>query len=439
LTTLSLPSGFKLARYRFTLEALEPLHLPPFKGSALRGGFGHTFKRLVCFSSKGTYPQGAFPGPRSGAPGRGGSGQPKPCGARCQVGNACPYGYIFETSPPADSEVLRTIKEVARPFVIQPPLDRREVIPAGERLTFGLVLIGQGINYLPYFIAAFRELGRDGLGRPFDTAQGRHRGKYRLLAMDAISTPSPALPLPGGGSTPLSLRGRAKWPERARVGDESASPSPSEWVPSATLQGGSAQGWGGSAPLSLRGRGAGGEGVPIPIYRAADETIRAVNATISADLITARAATLPADGITLDFLTPIRLKHEGRWVDDGPPFHVLLRRLLDRVSSLSYFHCGQMFEADFRGLIERAAGVRIARAQTRWEDWARFSGRQKQRVEMGGLVGRITYAPASPGGDLSEYLPLLALGELVHVGKGTVFGNGRYEVGSGEWGVGSKE
>jgi hypothetical protein len=389
LTTLSLPSGFKLARYRFTLEALEPLHLPPFKGSALRGGFGHTFKRLVCFSSKGTYPQGAFPGPRSGAPGRGGSGQPKPCGARCQVGNACPYGYIFETAPPADSEVLRTIKEVARPFVIQPPLDRREVIPAGERLTFGLVLIGQGINYLPYFIAAFRELGRAGLGRA--------RGKYWLLALDAISTLSPALPLRGGGSAPLSLEGRG-------AGGEGVSPAPSQ-----------GEGWGG------------GGDIIIPIYRAADETIRAVNATISADLITARAATLPADGVTLEFMTPTRLKHKGRWVDDGPPFHVLLRRLLDRVSSLSYFHCGQMFEADFRGLIERAAGVRIARAQTRWEDWARFSGRQKQRVEMGGLVGWVTYS-----GDLSEYRPLLALGELVHVGKGTVFGNGRYVVGSKE-------
>jgi hypothetical protein len=382
LTTLSLPSGFKLARYRFTLEALEPLHLPPFKGSALRGGFGHTFKRLVCYSSKGTYPQGAFPGPRSGAPGRGGSKQPKPCGERCQVGNACPYGYIFETSPAADSEVLRTIKEVARPFVIQPPLDRREVIPAGERLTFGLVLIGQGINYLPYFIAAFRELGRQGLGRA--------RSRYRLLALDAVSTLSPTLPLIGGGSAPLSLEGRAKWLERARAG------------------------------------GGGGD-IIIPIYRAVDETIRAVNASISADAIARRAAALSPEQITLEFLTPTRLKHKGRWAKEGPPFHVLLRRLLDRVSSLSYFHCGQMFEADFRGLIERAAEVRIARAQTKWEDWARFSGRQRQRVEMGGLVGWATYS-----GDLSEYRALLALGELVHVGKGTVFGNGRYVVGSKE-------
>jgi CRISPR/Cas system endoribonuclease Cas6 (RAMP superfamily) len=42
---------------------------------------------------------------------------------------------------------------------------------------------------------------------------------------------------------------------------------------------------------------------------------------------------------------------------------------------------------------------------------------------MGGLVGRVTYE-----GDLSDYLPLLALGELVHVGKGTVFGNGQYQI-----------
>ena len=77
-----LPDDFTLARYRLTLQALETLHLPPLKGSALRGGFGHTFKRLACT-------------------------EPWPCGDRCQGGNTCPYGYVFETVPPPDTEFLR--------------------------------------------------------------------------------------------------------------------------------------------------------------------------------------------------------------------------------------------------------------------------------------------------------------------------------------------
>jgi hypothetical protein len=36
-------SAFSFARYRLTLQASEELHLPRFKGSALRGVFGHTF------------------------------------------------------------------------------------------------------------------------------------------------------------------------------------------------------------------------------------------------------------------------------------------------------------------------------------------------------------------------------------------------------------
>jgi hypothetical protein len=296
--------------------------LPPFKGSALRGGVGHTFKRLVCF-------------------------QTKPCRERCELGNDCPYGYIFETAPPDDSEVLRNLGAVPRPFVIQPPHDRRTHIPPGERLTFGLTLVGRGVNYLPYFIAVFRELGQVGLGRT--------RGKYRLLAIDAASP----------------------YEDRAQ-----------------------------------------------PVYRAEDDMIRTTNLTITAGDIAAYADNISSVSrpLTLDFQTPTRLKHKGRWVREGPPFHVLVKALLGRTSSLSYFHCGQRLEVDFRGLIDRAAErVRIVESGSGWADWSRFSGRQRQRVEMGGLVGRVTYE-----GDLSDYLPLLALGELVHVGKGTVFGNGQY-------------
>ncbi|MFC1976141.1 hypothetical protein ACFLXQ_07065, partial [Chloroflexota bacterium] len=101
---IHLPAAFKLAQYRLTLEALEPLKLAPFRGSALRGGFGHTFKRLACQQSW-------------------------PCDKKCKLGNTCSYGYIFETAPSANAEVLRNFSEVPRPFIIEPPNDRRIRIP----------------------------------------------------------------------------------------------------------------------------------------------------------------------------------------------------------------------------------------------------------------------------------------------------------------------
>lgn len=316
-----LPPGFRLAHYLLTIEALEPLTLHPFKGSALRGGFGHTFKRLAC-------------------------SQPGHCDKYCQLLNECAYGYVFETAPPDDSEVLSKNQGVARPFIIQPPDDRRTLIPAGDFLTFGLTLVGHSIDLLPHFVMVFHELGRIGLGNT--------RGQYQLIAVDA------QLPFDN-------------WTE--------------------------------------------------PIYRAGGELIRVPTSNLTTETITTHAATLPTGRLTLNFLTPTRLKHKGRWINEGPFFQALIKVLLSRTSSLSYFHCGERLEVDFRGLIDRAAEVKITDCQTHWEDWSRFSGRQKQRVRMGGLVGQVTYE-----GDLQDYLPLLALGELIHVGKGTVFGNGQYEI-----------
>jgi len=133
---------------------------------------------------------------------------------------------------------------------------------------------------------------------------------------------------------------------------------------------------------------------------------------VSRAMVESYAAGLPADGLTLDFLAPTWLEHAGKTVWQGPPFHVLVKALLGRISSLSYFHCGQVWEADFRGLIDRAAEVRAVQNETHWEERQRFSGRQEQWMEIGGLVGRVAYQ-----GKLGDYLPLLALGELVHVGR----------------------
>jgi CRISPR/Cas system endoribonuclease Cas6 (RAMP superfamily) len=60
-------------------------------------------------------------------------------------------------------------------------------------------------------------------------------------------------------------------------------------------------------------------------------------------------------------------------------------------------------------------------------DWERYSSRQEQRINMGGFVGEITFE-----GDLRPFMPLIEAGEVLHVGKGTAFGLGRYEVEEGD-------
>jgi CRISPR/Cas system endoribonuclease Cas6 (RAMP superfamily) len=42
---------------------------------------------------------------------------------------------------------------------------------------------------------------------------------------------------------------------------------------------------------------------------------------------------------------------------------------------------------------------------------------------MGGFLGSISFT-----GDFKEFLPFIILGQYIHVGKGTSFGLGKYEI-----------
>ena len=81
---------------------------------------------------------------------------------------------------------------------------------------------------------------------------------------------------------------------------------------------------------------------------------------------------------------------------------------------------------NYRQWIERAAGVTAVETALRWHDWERYSQRQKQKMKLGGLVGEVEFA-----GEWQPFLPLLRLGAALHVGNGTGFGLGRYEILSG--------
>jgi hypothetical protein len=130
-----------ILRARVTMRLLEAATLPRYKGAMLRGGFGYAFQRASC---------------------------PRPCWGhsdQCAVATLCPYRWVLETPHPPHIQHLHNLRDVPRPFVIEPPLDGHTRYDAGAALEFGLVLIGRGIDYLPYFLFGFEQLGRLGLGR----------------------------------------------------------------------------------------------------------------------------------------------------------------------------------------------------------------------------------------------------------------------------------
>ncbi|MEK7699373.1 MAG: CRISPR system precrRNA processing endoribonuclease RAMP protein Cas6 [Planctomycetota bacterium] len=130
----------------------------------------------------------------------------------------------------------------------------------------------------------------------------------------------------------------------------------------------------------------------------------------------------PSYTTTISLRTPLRIRFDGQ-ITDSLEFHVLLRNLLRRISSLSYFHCGKKLDMDFRGLIEKSRAVRQTASDIHWYDWKRYSTRQEEWMSLGGVIGNVLYE-----GDMTDFMMLLRLGEYVHVGKGTSFGLGKYEV-----------
>lgn len=135
------------------------------------------------------------------------------------------------------------------------------------------------------------------------------------------------------------------------------------------------------------------------------------------------APSLPGGtALTVEFLTPTRLRHDGRGAAPEA-FHVLFRNVLRRVNFLNYFHCGGELLNDASDLIETASAIETMETRLTYHTWERYSARQDQRVPMGGFTGSATY-----GGDLAPFWPWLALGEWVHVGKGATFGLGRYRI-----------
>ena len=100
---------------------------------------------------------------------------------RCILKTKCACPYIFETPVPDGSRRMASLEHAPHPFVIEPPFDSRTQYAAGDVLVFVLVLVGRAIDYLPYFIFAFEQLGNDrGIGRAIEAIGDRDRDRATI-------------------------------------------------------------------------------------------------------------------------------------------------------------------------------------------------------------------------------------------------------------------
>jgi CRISPR-associated endoribonuclease Cas6 len=152
------------------------------------------------------------------------------------------------------------------------------------------------------------------------------------------------------------------------------------------------------------------------IFETADEQLRA---STPADLLPPPRPQIDRLGIRL--ITPLRLKRDGQVCGRPRPADLALA-LARRANALAALY-GTGGEPVNESAVEQAAEkLEVEDFATRLVHVRRYSARQKQKMDLPGVIGYFRWR----GSALEGLWPLLRFGELVQVGKGAALGFGRY-------------
>ncbi|WP_169833704.1 CRISPR system precrRNA processing endoribonuclease RAMP protein Cas6 [Caldithrix abyssi] len=125
--------------------------------------------------------------------------------------------------------------------------------------------------------------------------------------------------------------------------------------------------------------------------------------------------------LRIRFLTPTALKVKGK-ITNTIDFITLLKSIRRRIKALNVYHNGQLrevFDIDF----EKAEEVKVKKSAIEEFRWERYSNRQQKKIDYSGFWGEMELE-----GDLTPFMAILRMGEIVHIGRGTVYGMGKYVI-----------
>jgi hypothetical protein len=289
---------------------------------------------------------------------------PERCRHGCRRPDVCMYGRLCE--PPVDPawprKILHLMGDAAPPaYALWDLGDRRRELAAGSQWSFELTLVGElALTQIPAIVAAVQQGAEQGMGRV--------RLRSRLRQVRTVHQPLEGV-------------------EQAQVlADEQ--PHDNEKV------------------------------LTWQSYRLEELTLAYAQAQRWI-----RAQSAPIRAISLRYLSPVKIKERGRWVEE-PQFRAVMRALVRRLRLLSVVHgTGEWPHAEWGPLLDLAETVQLEHDDTSYSGYTRYSKRAG-RQEIEGFVGQAWYR----GEDLRALLPALWLGQWLHIGKSYVLGNGRYVV-----------
>ncbi|AIL32870.1 CRISPR system precrRNA processing endoribonuclease RAMP protein Cas6 [Basilea psittacipulmonis] len=146
-----LPLNMDIARFRFSFQVTEPISLPEYAGSKLRGAFGRALRMISCMTKQ------------------------KDCHA-CPLYRSCPYPQIFEKPAPLEHH-LQKFSQVPNAYVIEPSQWGRAHYEVKDILYFDMVLFGRAIFQMPLIAYAWK--------RAFEREVGH--GKAELIDVHYLS------------------------------------------------------------------------------------------------------------------------------------------------------------------------------------------------------------------------------------------------------------
>lgn len=390
-------------KFKITARALTDFCLPKYIGSTLRGGFGKVFKKISCPIKKFDCKD-------------------------CFIAESCPYANVFSNPTKIkDLTFLNQNSNTPHPYILDLEFNKnkfKNYYKAGDNLEFSLIIVGEAKKYLPYIVYCFIELGKIGIGKD--------KGKYEILSIE-----NDGLKIYDIGSKELKLENFEKFDFVKVLNNLSINNKKlyEEFF------------------LDLKENELKRMGLNLDNYNYLafnknkdKKNISHINLNSNNNINKYNIRNSnktdnpnnPKILLTISFLTPTRIKYNGKYIN-FIDFKILITNLIRRLFLLNILFCQTVdknksynnmnsinFYSIFQDYFQEAENIKVDDINLFWYDWERYSSKQKTTMKLGGFIGRVSFCGYKD--EFKKYIVPLVLGEQLHIGKGTAFGLGKYEI-----------